>query len=55
LVVVVVVVVVVVLQDPNLPEFWLDMCTNIPTNASGYVNLQLNPERWVGAVLGGEG
>lgn len=33
-------------NDPSLPDFWLDMCRNIPTNASEYVNLKLNPERW---------
>ena len=35
-------------SDPSLPDFWLDMCRNIPTNASEYLNLQLNPERWTG-------
>ncbi len=35
-------------NDTSLPEFWLDMCHNIPTNASDYVNLALNPERWTG-------
>ncbi len=35
-------------NDTSLPEFWLDMCHNIPTNASEYVNLALNPERWTG-------
>ena len=34
--------------DPSLPDFWLDMCSKIPTNASEYVNLELNPERWTG-------
>ena len=35
-------------NDPSLPDFWLDMCRNIPTDASEYINLQLNPERWTG-------
>lgn len=35
-------------NDTSLPEFWLDMCHNIPTNASDYLNLNLNPERWTG-------
>ena len=35
-------------NDPSLPDFWLDICRNIPTNASEYINLQLNPERWTG-------
>ena len=35
-------------NNPLLPEFWADMCSNIPTNVSEYVNLQLNPERWTG-------
>ncbi|KAJ9468581.1 Fumarate reductase [Diplonema papillatum] len=34
--------------DPNLPEFWLDMCSNIPTTSSEYVNLVLNPEAFTG-------
>ena len=35
-------------NDTTLPEFWLDMCRNIDTDVTGYVNLQLNPERWTG-------
>ena len=35
-------------SNPLLPDFWLDICRNIPTNASEYVNLMLNPERWTG-------
>ena len=35
-------------DNPLVPDFWLDMCSSIPTNASEYVNLQLNPERWTG-------
>lgn len=27
--------------DETLPSFWLDMCSNIPTNTSDYVNLQV--------------
>lgn len=34
--------------DASSPTFWLDMCSNIATNVSEYVNLQLNPERWTG-------
>ena len=32
-------------SNEELPTFWMDMCSNIATNASDYVNLQLNPER----------
>ena len=35
-------------SNEELPTFWLDMCSNIPTNASDYVNLQLNPESYTG-------
>ena len=35
-------------NDTTLPEFWMDMCRNIDTDVTGYVNLQLNPERWTG-------
>merc|ERR1719160_39818 len=35
-------------SNEELPTFWLDMCSNIPTNASDYVNLQLNPEQYTG-------
>lgn len=35
-------------NDTSLPEFWLDMCNNIPTDVSEYVNLAKNPERWTG-------
>ncbi len=28
----------------DAPEFWLDMCSTIETDASEYVNLKLNPE-----------
>lgn len=35
-------------EDASHPKFWTDMCSNIPTNGSEYVNLQLNPERWTG-------
>ena len=35
-------------SNEELPTFWLDMCAAIPTNASDYVNLQLNPERYTG-------
>ena len=35
-------------SDDTLPSFWLDMCSNIPTNASDYVNLQLNQESYTG-------
>ncbi|XP_063900571.1 ero1-like protein [Zophobas morio] len=31
-------------HDPDLGEFWLDLCQYIPTNSSEYVNLLLNPE-----------
>eukprot|EP01063_Lacrimia_lanifica_P027523 TRINITY_DN3875_c0_g2_i1.p1 TRINITY_DN3875_c0_g2~~TRINITY_DN3875_c0_g2_i1.p1 ORF type:complete len:1108 (+),score=473.13 TRINITY_DN3875_c0_g2_i1:112-3435(+) len=36
--------------DPNLPEFWLDMCSHIPTHTSTSetVNLVLNPEAYTG-------
>eukprot|EP01059_Diplonema_ambulator_P001791 TRINITY_DN11515_c0_g1_i2.p1 TRINITY_DN11515_c0_g1~~TRINITY_DN11515_c0_g1_i2.p1 ORF type:complete len:1049 (+),score=253.63 TRINITY_DN11515_c0_g1_i2:74-3220(+) len=34
--------------DPNLPEFWLDMCSNIPTETQDFVNLMLNPESYTG-------
>ena len=35
--------------DPELPEFWLDMCSHIPAGTSHeYVNLILNPETWTG-------
>jgi len=34
--------------DETLPSFWLDMCSAIPTNASDYVNLQLNEESYTG-------
>ena len=35
-------------NDETLPSFWLDMCSAIPTNASDYVNLQLNEESYTG-------
>ena len=35
-------------SNEELPTFWLDMCSNIPTNASDYVNLQLNSESYTG-------
>ena len=35
-------------SNEALPTFWLDMCSNIPTNASDYVNLQLNQESYTG-------
>lgn len=36
-------------EDENLPQFWTNLCRNIPTNSSeDFVNLQLNPERWTG-------
>ena len=35
-------------MDETLPSFWLDMCSAIPTNASDYVNLQLNEESYTG-------
>jgi ERO1-like protein alpha len=35
-------------NDTTLPEFWLDICRNIDTDSTGFVNLQLNPERWTG-------
>jgi hypothetical protein len=28
------------------------MCSQIPTNATDYLNLQRNPERWTGYVHG---
>ena len=35
-------------SNEELPTFWMDMCSHIPTNSSDYVNLQLNPERYTG-------
>ena len=35
-------------SNEELPTFWLDMCSNIPTNSSDYVNLQLNKESYTG-------
>jgi hypothetical protein len=35
-------------EEENLPSFWLDMCNDIPTDASDFLNLKLNPERWTG-------
>ena len=35
-------------SDEELPTFWLDLCSAIPTNASDYVNLQRNPESYTG-------
>ena len=35
-------------DDCELPAFWLDMCTDIPTGDAEYTNLQVNPERWTG-------
>jgi len=35
-------------SNEELPTFWLDMCSAIPTNASDYVNLQLNKESYTG-------
>lgn len=35
-------------DDCELPAFWLDMCTEIPTTTTEYTNLQVNPERWTG-------
>jgi hypothetical protein len=34
-------------EDENHPAYWLDICANIPTNASEYVNLQVSacPEK----------
>ena len=34
--------------NEELPSFWLDLCSAIPTNASDYVNLQRNPESYTG-------
>lgn len=34
--------------NEELPTFWLDMCSAIPTNLSDYVNLQLNKESYTG-------
>jgi hypothetical protein len=34
--------------NEELPTFWLDMCSFVPTNASDYVNLQLNKESYTG-------
>lgn len=35
-------------SNDELPTFWLDMCSAIPTNSSDYVNLQLNKESYTG-------
>ena len=35
-------------SNEELPTFWLDLCSAIPTNASDYVNLQRNPESYTG-------
>ena len=35
-------------NDCNVPEFWLDMCKDIPTDESEYINLQNNAERYTG-------
>jgi ERO1-like protein alpha len=36
-------------QEEHEPEFWLDICRNIPVNESeGYLNLNKNPERRTG-------
>ena len=35
-------------DDEKKPTFWTDMCSQIPTNATDYLNLQRNPERWTG-------
>eukprot|EP00397_Hematodinium_sp_SG-2012_P002823 GEMP01002831.1.p1 GENE.GEMP01002831.1~~GEMP01002831.1.p1 ORF type:complete len:1035 (+),score=189.60 GEMP01002831.1:136-3240(+) len=32
-------------DDEKMPEFWMDICSAISTNASGYINLKLNPEQ----------
>ena len=32
-------------DDCSLPSFWLDMCTDIPTDDAQFVDLQTNPER----------
>ena len=39
-------------NDEKKPTFWTDMCSQIPTNATDYLNLQRNPERWTGYVVG---
>jgi hypothetical protein len=35
-------------EDATQSDYWVDLCRTIPTNASDYINLQLNPERWTG-------
>ena len=35
-------------SDEAQPSFWLDMCSNIPTNSSDYVNLLKNAESYTG-------
>ena len=35
-------------SDPSRGDFWRDLNRAIPTNASGFINLRLNPERWTG-------
>eukprot|EP01060_Flectonema_neradi_P039830 TRINITY_DN8921_c0_g1_i1.p1 TRINITY_DN8921_c0_g1~~TRINITY_DN8921_c0_g1_i1.p1 ORF type:complete len:1055 (+),score=213.92 TRINITY_DN8921_c0_g1_i1:57-3221(+) len=34
--------------EPSRPEFWLDICSNIPTELSEHVNLVKNPEAFTG-------
>lgn len=34
--------------DCESPEFWLDICSDIPTNSHAVVNLGKNPEKWTG-------
>jgi hypothetical protein len=36
-------------SDCEVPEFWLDMCSDISTTSStGHLDLRRNPERWTG-------
>ena len=35
-------------SNEELPTFWLDMCSYVPTNVSDFVNLQLNQESYTG-------
>lgn len=36
-------------SDCEVPEFWLDMCSDINTSVSkGHLDLRRNPERWTG-------
>ena len=41
----------IVSQNCDDPSFWMDICDNIPTDSSEFVNLQLNPVRFYTLIM----